>query len=355
MDQRRIGSFISELRKEKNMTQKELAEKLGVTDRAVSKWENGRGMPEVSLMKPLCDILDITVNELLSGERIAQKDYQKTSEFRFLDTIQFADKKIRQKNTLFWVVAVFSVLLLLVTIALVYWLPLTQGYFQANEDVEIYYVHKTLPVMADGESLERFSLADFVEQDITERIDLEQLKALLPLMRVTVYKDDYNTMGFWQGDYIYEIFGHIKTGDKAGENFRIMIGDYGRNYLKPHSGHHGGIRVHTIMENETWLQLLQTLEGWNSEHRECFQWDDNVFSLYYEGNLYSGQGIFMPLPAQAQEIGWVSNISAEPDEELECSFGLQDAAVYCWQADGKTYLAVRIDQNTAYGIAANLS
>ncbi len=69
MDQIKIGKFIAKLRKEQNMTQLNLAAKLGVTDRAVSKWENGRGLPDVSLMKPLCETLGITVTELLNGER----------------------------------------------------------------------------------------------------------------------------------------------------------------------------------------------------------------------------------------------------------------------------------------------
>ena len=68
MNQEKIGRFIAELRKEKNMTQVDLANKLGITDRAVSKWENGRGMPDLSLLLPLCDTLNISVNELLSGE-----------------------------------------------------------------------------------------------------------------------------------------------------------------------------------------------------------------------------------------------------------------------------------------------
>ena len=74
MDQISIGRFIAELRKEQNMTQLNLAEKLGVTDRAISKWENGRGLPDVSLMKPLCEILGITVTELLNGERASEPE-----------------------------------------------------------------------------------------------------------------------------------------------------------------------------------------------------------------------------------------------------------------------------------------
>ena len=62
------------------MTQQELADKIGVTDKAISKWENGRGMPDLSLMKPLCKELGITINELISGERIDKKEYQEKLE-----------------------------------------------------------------------------------------------------------------------------------------------------------------------------------------------------------------------------------------------------------------------------------
>lgn len=80
MDQIKIGRFIAVMRKEQNLTQVRLAEKLGITDRAVSKWETGRSMPDVSLMPELCEILGINVNELLSGERIAMKDYDRFAE-----------------------------------------------------------------------------------------------------------------------------------------------------------------------------------------------------------------------------------------------------------------------------------
>ena len=75
MNQEKIGKFIAELRKEKKITQSELAEKLGVTDRSVSNWENGKNMPDLSLFKPLCDILSISINELMSGEKIDNKEY----------------------------------------------------------------------------------------------------------------------------------------------------------------------------------------------------------------------------------------------------------------------------------------
>ena len=73
MNQEKIGKFIAQCRKEKNITQQELAEKIGVTNKSISRWENGKNMPDYSILKELCNILDIDVNELLSGEKIKEK------------------------------------------------------------------------------------------------------------------------------------------------------------------------------------------------------------------------------------------------------------------------------------------
>ena len=70
MNQEKIGKFIAALRKKQNLTQEQLAEKLGVTDKSVSRWENGKCLPDVSLYKDLCNILGITLNEFFSGEKI---------------------------------------------------------------------------------------------------------------------------------------------------------------------------------------------------------------------------------------------------------------------------------------------
>ena len=93
MNQIKIGKFIAQKRKEKNLTQSELAEKLNVTDRSVSNWENGKCMPDISLFNPLCSILDITINEFLSGEEIENKDYQKKLEENIINTINYNNKK----------------------------------------------------------------------------------------------------------------------------------------------------------------------------------------------------------------------------------------------------------------------
>ena len=82
MDQLKIGRFIAECRKQKDLTQMQLSEKLGITDKAISKWERGIAMPDSSIMLELCDILGISVNELLSGEKISmENNNQKTNSF----------------------------------------------------------------------------------------------------------------------------------------------------------------------------------------------------------------------------------------------------------------------------------
>jgi len=100
MDQEKIGKFIAKCRKDKKITQSELAEKLGVTDRSVSNWENGKNMPDLSLFKPICEILNITINELLSGEKINKDNYQKKLEENIINTINYSNNKLEKKNKL---------------------------------------------------------------------------------------------------------------------------------------------------------------------------------------------------------------------------------------------------------------
>ena len=97
MDQVKIGRFIAECRKGKNLTQMQLAEMLNISDRAISKWENGKSMPDSSIMLELCGILDISVNELLTGERIMKNEYDEKLEQNLLEMIkqkEEADKRL---------------------------------------------------------------------------------------------------------------------------------------------------------------------------------------------------------------------------------------------------------------------
>ena len=112
MNQKNIGAFIAKCRKEKKMTQSELAEKLGVTDKSIGNWENGRNMPDLSLFKPLCHELDITINELLSGEKLKKEEYQEKFEENIINTIDYSTKKINIiRNNLGIVLLIIGILI----------------------------------------------------------------------------------------------------------------------------------------------------------------------------------------------------------------------------------------------------
>lgn len=109
MNQIEIGKFIAKCRKEKKMTQAQLAEKLNITDRAVSKWETGKSMPDSSIMLELCGILGITVNELLSGEEIDMESYEKKTDENL---ISLMSKKEKMRITNVLISILFSITLL---------------------------------------------------------------------------------------------------------------------------------------------------------------------------------------------------------------------------------------------------
>lgn len=98
MEQVKIGQFIAELRKEKCMTQSRLAEILCISDKAISKWETGKGLPEVSMLLPLCNALDISINELLSAERIADDNYKRKAEENMMLLLE--EKQNKQKRSI---------------------------------------------------------------------------------------------------------------------------------------------------------------------------------------------------------------------------------------------------------------
>ena len=124
MDQIRIGNFIAQCRKAQNLTQRQLADELGISDKTVSKWECGNGLPEVSLMLPLCTALGITVNDLLSGERIAQADYQKKAEENMMELVrENAENKKRLALSLICVAVTVIAVCALIALAALLALP----------------------------------------------------------------------------------------------------------------------------------------------------------------------------------------------------------------------------------------
>ena len=157
MNQEKIGKFILELRREKNMTQQELADKIGVTDRAISKWENGRGMPDLSLMIPLCKELDITINELISGEKIEKKDYQSKLEENIFKTIDYTNRRIINKDKIFKIV-VGAIITIILIIGLMFF-------------VDVNRMNNSDPVIFSTWGFKYAPLVDFHEEEIISGVE----------------------------------------------------------------------------------------------------------------------------------------------------------------------------------------
>lgn len=113
MNQQKIGKFICNARKEKSLTQEQLAEKLGVSSKSVSRWENGRNMPDLSLFEPLCRELGITVNELISGEKIEKEIYEEKFEENVIKTIDYTNEKTKKKFNLFIIIGLIFLMIII--------------------------------------------------------------------------------------------------------------------------------------------------------------------------------------------------------------------------------------------------
>ena len=127
MDQAKIGKFIAECRKKENLTQMQLAEKLGLTDRAISKWETGRAMPDSSVMLELCAILKITVNDLLNGEVGTMENYNKEMEGKLIDMIRQKEGHDKELFKLEGVIGILSLLVLMIPVFIGAFAPMEEG------------------------------------------------------------------------------------------------------------------------------------------------------------------------------------------------------------------------------------
>ena len=119
MDQLKTGKFIAECRKQKGLTQMQLSEKLGITDKAISKWERGISMPDASIMLEVCGILGISVNELLSGEKINMENNVQKNEQLLLDMAKELERKNKTIWNAMWVIMTVSLIGLIGGLALI--------------------------------------------------------------------------------------------------------------------------------------------------------------------------------------------------------------------------------------------
>ncbi|MBQ3201084.1 MAG: helix-turn-helix transcriptional regulator [Clostridia bacterium] len=127
MDQIKIGKFIAACRKKENLTQMQLAEKLNITDRAVSKWERGKAMPDSSIMLALCDVLNISVNDLLCGEVVTVENYNRELENNLLEMIRQKEQADKHLLALEWVIGIMTVVILLSLVGVASYVQMETG------------------------------------------------------------------------------------------------------------------------------------------------------------------------------------------------------------------------------------
>ena len=142
MDQIKIGKFIAKMRKEKDMTQRELADALMISDKTVSKWECGKGLPEVSLMMPLCATLGITVNDLLTGERVSDLDYKEKAEENMMNLMEE-----NQRNKKIWATAIICGIVTIIAICSIVVIAQCISIYEAITTIEQIAIIVTMPQM----------------------------------------------------------------------------------------------------------------------------------------------------------------------------------------------------------------
>ena len=123
MDQIRIGLFIAQTRKAQNLTQRQLADILLISDKTVSKWECGKGLPEASLMLPLCEALHMTVNDLLTGEKVSPSEYQKNAEENMMGLLK-ENEENKKRMALSVICGVITIIAVCALVVIAAFLPL---------------------------------------------------------------------------------------------------------------------------------------------------------------------------------------------------------------------------------------
>lgn len=142
MNQEKIGNFIAKCRKDKKMTQVELAEKLGVSDKSVSKWENAKCMPDLSLFPQLCNILEITINDLMAGEKVDDKEYINTLENNFISLVSNMETRGRRKR-----------MLLILIIAITFLIGIIGYYIYFNYELDVKFDKRVMTCEINNKEL----------------------------------------------------------------------------------------------------------------------------------------------------------------------------------------------------------
>ena len=225
MNQEKIGKFISSLRKDKNMTQVELAKKIGVTDRAVGNWENGRRLPDYSLLKSLCKELNISVNELLNGERISDKDIKIKSEENIINTISYSDKKIKKTKYIYRIILgiIISLIIIFSTLFII-------DCKRMNNSEEVFFSDwgfDYYPTINMDEEMIESAIKDYFVKEFDKTKKHPNEKNFVAMKNYLINKKDNNIIVYsWiLMESYYLDKGEIKEGSASSIPYKITLND----------------------------------------------------------------------------------------------------------------------------------
>lgn len=188
----KIGEFIMTLRKEQGITQRELAEKIGVSDKTISKWECGRGLPEMSIMESLCQSLQVNINELLSGERLSEDSYSMKAEENMMKLMKESEKN-KRRNHNFMVVFIAGLLTVLLAVVLV--IAVSMGSSAVVSSIMIFLDFPTFLIMLIITVLflvisglaKPFGQAITFKENVYEDMDIRCMKSAICLVQRTLF------------------------------------------------------------------------------------------------------------------------------------------------------------------------
>lgn len=188
MDQVKTGKFLSETRKQRGMTQRELAEKIGISDKTISKWECGNSMPDISYLESLCNSLDITVNELLSGEQLSEQSYSEKAEENIMALMK--ENEINKKGGLLQIL--LGIALGCLAIVLMTGIGgVTLGYFIDLPALVLLMLLCVASILISGKK-SKFEIIGILQKVL---IPSSVLIALFEVVIVLIKVDDISTIG----------------------------------------------------------------------------------------------------------------------------------------------------------------
>lgn len=231
MNQEKIGKFIAKLRKENKMTQNELADKLNVTDRAIGNWENGRRMPDVVFFKPLCEIFNISINELLSGEKIKKEELEEKSKELIINTIDYSNKRIKRTKLSFTII-ISTILIFFITLTALFIVDMIR--MRNNESVFFstwgfdYYP----PINLDEKNIEK-TIKDYLIKEGEETNHYENEKSFVAMKIYLISEEKDSTIVYaWilQKKY-YQVDNVVNEDSGSSIPYKITLKKDDDNYI----------------------------------------------------------------------------------------------------------------------------